>query len=194
MTSFDFSFLVDSAIDLQSRWEAQGIRFCFIGGLAVLHWGEVRMTQDIDATVLTGFGNEQPLIEQLLMTLTPRISDAINFAKLHRVLLGQDARGVPIDVSLSGMPFETEVIERSQQREYLIGKFIRICGASDLVILKAFANRVRDWQDIRGILIRSASELNWDLIETELKTLTELKEEPEILTKLRDLRKSLNSN
>ena len=121
-------------------------------------------------------------------------SDAINFAKLNRVLLGQDAHGVPIDVSLSGMPFETEMIERSQQREYLIGKFIRICGASDLVILKAFANRVRDWQDIRGILIRSACELNWDLIETELKILTELKEEPEILTKLGDLRKSLSSN
>ena len=35
---------------------------------------------------------------------------------------------------------------------------------------------------------------DWDLIETELKTLTELKEEPEILTKLRDLRKSNNNN
>lgn len=194
MMSFDFSFLVDAAIGLQSAWEAQGIRFCFIGGLAVQHWGEVRMTQDIDATVLTGFGNEQLLIEQLLMTLTPRISDAINFAKLNRVLLGQDCHGVPIDVSLSGMPYETEVIERSQRREFLIGKSVRICEASDLVILKAFANRVRDWQDIRGILIRSASELDWDLIETELRTLTELKEEPEILTTLLNLRESVRSN
>lgn len=194
MTTFDYSFLVDAAIGLQSAWEAQGIRFCFIGGLAVQHWGEVRMTQDIDATVLTGFGNEQLLIEQLLMTLTPRISDAVRFAKLNRVLLGQDCHGVPIDVSLSGMPYETELIERSQRREYLTGKSIQICGASDLVILKAFANRVRDWQDIRGILIRSAMELDWNLIETVLKILSELKEEPEILTNLRRLRETVRSD
>lgn len=194
MTTFDYSFLVDAAIGLQSAWEAQGIRFCFIGGLAVQHWGEVRMTQDIDATVLTGFGNEQLLIEQLLMTLTPRISDAVRFAKLNRVLLGQDCHGVPIDVSLSGMPYETELIQRSQRREYLTGKSIQICGASDLVILKAFANRVRDWQDIRGILIRSAMELDWNLIETVLKILSELKEEPEILTNLRRLRETVRSD
>lgn len=194
MTTFDYSFLVDAAIGLQSAWEAQGIRFCFIGGLAVQHWGEVRMTQDIDATVLTGFGNEQLLIEQLLMTLTPRISDAVRFAKLNRVLLGQDCHGVPIDVSLSGMPYETELIERSQRREYLTGKSIQICGASDLVILKAFANRVRDWQDIRGILIRSAMEIDWNLIETVLKILSELKEEPEILTNLRRLRETVRSD
>ncbi len=194
MTTFDYSFLVDAAIGLQSAWEAQGIRFCFIGGLAVQHWGEVRMTQDIDATVLTGFGNEQLLIEQLLMTLTPRISDAVRFAKLNRVLLGQDCHGVPIDVSLSGMPYETELIQRSQRREYLTGKSIQICGASDLVILKAFANRVRDWQDIRSILIRSAMELDWNLIETVLKILSELKEEPEILTNLRRLRETVRSD
>lgn len=194
MTTFDYSFLVDAAIGLQSAWEAQGIRFCFIGGLAVQHWGEVRMTQDIDATVLTGFGNEQLLIEQLLMTLTPRISDAVRFAKLNRVLLGQDCHGVPIDVSLSGMPYETELIQRSQRREYLTGKSIQICGASDLVILKAFANRVRDWQDIRGILIRSAMEIDWNLIETVLKILSELKEEPEILTNLRRLRETVRSD
>ena len=65
---------------------------------------------------------------------------------------------------------------------------LRICEASDLIILKAFANRPRDWQDIRGVLIRSQGELDWQHINTELTMLSELKEEPEIMEQLTNLR------
>jgi len=37
-------------------------------------------------------------------------------------------------------------------------------------------------------------ELDWDLIETVLKILSELKEEPEILTNLRRLRETVRSD
>lgn len=185
---FDLSHLVQAADELQSIWQQEGIRFCFIGGLAVHHWGEVRMTQDVDATVVTGFGNERSMIDRLLQNLVPRISGAKEFAKLNRVLLGQSPSGVPVDVSLSGLPYEQELVERSKLREYTPDISLRICEASDLVILKAFADRPRDWQDIRGILIRSAIHLDWHLIESELSTLAALKEEPEILTRLQDLR------
>ena len=188
MTAFDLSHLVHAAHAIQTVWESEGIQFCFIGGLAVHHWGEVRMTQDVDATVLTGFGNEQAIIERLWHSLTPRVADATAFAKLNRVLLGQSPEGVPIDVSLSGLPYEEQVIGRSQLQEYAPSRSLRICAASDLVILKAFANRPRDWQDIRGILIRSASHLDWNLIDTELHMLSDLKDEPEILDKLHALR------
>lgn len=67
-----------------------------------------------------------------------------------------------------------------------------ICGPSYLIILKAFANRPRDWQDIRGILIRSATLLDWKLIESELGVLAELKEVPEILIKLQALRTEIS--
>lgn len=176
---------------MQGIWEEQGIRFCYIGGLAVHRWGEVRMTQDVDATVLTGFGNEPAMIEKLWRDLTPRIADATQFAKLNRVVLGQSREEVPFDVSLSGLLYEEQVIARAQYREYARGISLRICEASDLVILKAFANRPRDWQDIRGILIRSGPALDWPLIDTELRKLVELKEEPEILSTLLNLHKTL---
>nr|AAU82590.1 hypothetical protein GZ18F2_20 [uncultured archaeon GZfos18F2] len=38
----------------------------FIGGLAVIRWGEVRMTQDIDLSLFTEFGNEETYINSLL--------------------------------------------------------------------------------------------------------------------------------
>jgi hypothetical protein len=72
------------------------------------------------------------------------------------------------------------------------GGSIVTCSASDLVILKAFANRPRDWQDIRGILIRSGSQLDWSLIDSEITVLANLKEEPEILTQLAELRDQLS--
>ena len=33
----------------QQRWN-----FCYIGGIALQRWGEPRVTQDIDLTLLTG--------------------------------------------------------------------------------------------------------------------------------------------
>ena len=192
MPDFDLEHLVVAAFRMQRHWEKIGIDFCFIGGMAVQHWGEPRLTSDVDASVWTEFGNERPVIEQLLQNLTPRIEDATEFALVNRVLLAQESNGVDVDVSLAAFPFELELIRRSRKRIFSGGKLLRICEASDLVILKAFANRPRDWLDIRGILIRSASELNWELIQTEVKMLADLKEEPEIISHLQSLRKQLS--
>ena len=41
-----------TAVWLQRVLKAAGIEFCFIGGLALQRWGEVRITQDIDRTSL----------------------------------------------------------------------------------------------------------------------------------------------
>ncbi len=88
MVEFDLTELFEAAHQMQANWEREGLQFCFIGGLAVHHWGEIRMTQDVDATVLTGFGNESVVIEKLWTSLDPRIADATQFAKLNRVVLG----------------------------------------------------------------------------------------------------------
>lgn len=39
------------------------IQFCFIGGLALLRWGEPRTTRDTNLTLLTGFGGEERFIK-----------------------------------------------------------------------------------------------------------------------------------
>jgi Nucleotidyl transferase of unknown function (DUF2204) len=183
--------LIAAAVRLQADWESRGIEFCFIGGLAVQHWGEPRLTNDVDATVWTDFGNERPVIKQLLENLSPRIEDAAGFAVVNRVLLAQEKDGVDVDISLGAFPFERDIIARSKKQAVAGNSLIRICSPSDLVILKAFANRPRDWQDIRGVLIRSNSELDWELIFAELTQLAALKEEPEIVDQLNNLRTQL---
>ena len=62
------------------------------------------------------------------------------------------------------------------------------CSAEDLVVLKAFAARGRDWIDVEGIIVRQAGALDWPYIEEHLGPLAALKEAPEILTELAKLR------
>ena len=190
MNDVDLADLISAAARLQVSWKSMGFEFCFIGGLAVQHWGEPRQTNDVDAAIWTEFGNERPVIQRLMEQLPGRIEHADQFALVNRVLLVQEASGVDVDISLAAFPYEQELIRRSREQSFR-GVGLVICGPSDLIILKAFANRPRDWQDIRGVIIRSGSQLDWQLIESELQVLAELKEEPEILEQLHNLRSEL---
>lgn len=106
--------LLDAALQLQQFCQRQNWQFCYIGGLAVQRWGEPRLTQDADMTLLT-------------------------------------------------------------------------CSAEDLIVHKAFAGRPQDWLDIETILIRQKGKLKPQVIWDELVPLAELKEEPEIVDRLRKL-------
>lgn len=55
-----------AALEVQAFCRERGWRFCFIGGLTVQRWGEPRLTQDVNMTLLTGFGTEAPYVDALL--------------------------------------------------------------------------------------------------------------------------------
>lgn len=98
-----------------------------------------------------------------------------------------------IDLALGGLPYEEGVVDRASDFQFIPGITLRTCSAEDLIILKAFADRTRDWADIEGILLRRGSELDWKFIYTQLQPLCELKESPEILQRLRGLQSELQS-
>ena len=187
VSDFELSELVRGALRLQGQWLNQGLEFCFIGGMAVQVWGESRLTQDVDVTIASQFGDERRLSSVLLENLSPRIEDAVSFATINRVLLAQDQQGVSIDISLAAMPFELSIIQRATYESIFDLEPLRVCTASDLIVLKAFANRPRDWEDIRGILIRSQKLISKSEILEELTPLADLKEEPEIIHRLNEL-------
>ena len=54
-----------AALEIQEFCRARLWRFCFIG-VAVQRWGEPRLTQDVDLTLLTGFGTEEAFVSALL--------------------------------------------------------------------------------------------------------------------------------
>jgi hypothetical protein len=176
-----------AALEVQAFCRARRWKFCFIGALAVQRWGEPRLTQDVDLTVVTTFGSEEPYVAAFLNYFDGRIPDAREFALQNRVVLLRSTSGVPIDVALGAMPFEQRAADRASDYAVQDGVALTTCSAEDLVILKAFAGREKDWLDIEGIAVRQAGRLDEHLIWTELTPLLELKEAREAAARLRGI-------
>ena len=173
-----------AAGEIQRFCQSQGWSFCFIGGVALQRWGEPRLTQDVDLTLLTGFGNEEQFVDALLKEYTPRRPDARDFALTRRVLLIETRKGIGVDAALGAFPFEERSIGRSSSWTWAETKSLITCSAEDLVVHKAFAGRDLDWGDVERVLIRQHGKLNLPQIRSELKPLLELKGAPESLDKL----------
>lgn len=179
--------LLEAGLELQEFLRARGWPFAIIGGLAVLRWGEPRTTIDVDLTLLTGYGGEEPFVDALLGRFKGRIGGARLFALERRVLLLQSGNGTNLDVSLGGLPFEAGMIGRASDFAFGEGCTLRTCSAEDLVVFKAFAGRPQDWRDVEGILARHGGTLDLALVRNELGPLAALKDQPDILGRLETL-------
>jgi len=185
--------LVDAAKEIQSFCNERRWKFCFIGGLVVQHWAESRFTKDVDLTLLTGFGGEEAYVDEWLRHYQCRRPDGREFALEKRVLLLRSQSGIPVDIALGAFPFEEGAIERASDVEVHPGVTLRFCSAEDLIVMKAFANRPLDWQDVRMTIARQgAKALDWKYISEQIEPLAMLKDEPEIITQLDKLRKKSN--
>jgi hypothetical protein len=176
-----------AAAELETFLIEQGWRYCFIGGIALQRWGQPRLTNDIDLTILAGFGNEAAFVDALLGRYHARIPDGRDFALSHRVLLLESQDTIPIDVALGGIAFEDQLVSRATRYEFLPDVSLLTCSAEDLIVLKAFANRPRDWGDVETIIARQQARLDWNYIFDQLEPLCQVKEAPEIIERVRRL-------
>ena len=160
--------------------------FCFIGGLAVLRWGEIRMTQDVDLCLQAGFGGEEKYILKLAQNFASRISNPEEFARKHRVLLLRSSGKIAIDIALSGLDFETRMIKRATMFQFDEGIELKTCSAEDLLILKAFAGRPQDWLDIDGILARQGAGIDRAYCLEELSQLCLARDDSDIMDRFKE--------
>lgn len=136
------------------------VPYAIIGGIAVQYWGEARFTQDVDLTVMLPVDEQNNLLQAIVEHLTPRLPDALEFARRNRILLVQTIDGFPIDISLALPGYEDEVMKR--RVEYVLDqdKVVHVCSAEDLILHKAVAGRPQDLRDIEGIVIRQGTKLD----------------------------------
>lgn len=73
--------LFQAGSEVQRIMQSKKWPFCFIGGLAVIRWGEIRITQDIDVSLWTGFVREENYIDSLLSIFTPSRSLCLFYIK-----------------------------------------------------------------------------------------------------------------
>ncbi len=172
--------LFEAAKEVSGFMAAREWSFCIIGGLAVQQWAEPRTTLDADMVLLTGWGEEERYVTALLERFESRIPGGHDFALTRRVLLLRASNGRDVDVMLGALPFETDMIRRAVQVEFVPGLVLPCCTAEDLFIMKAFAGRPRDWLDAESIVVRQ-TVLDEKYIVAHLSSLCELKESPETL-------------
>jgi len=135
--------------NLLVQFNQQGV---IIGGIAASLLGTPRYTVDLDAVFLLSVDDIPNLIrEAARQGIEPRIPDAKQFARKNRVLLlRHTASGTDIDLSLGILPFEYEMVERSNLIN--VGTLqLRLPTPEDLIIMKAIAHRPKDLTDIQAI-------------------------------------------
>lgn len=176
--------LIQAAAELQAVCVRHNWRFCFIGGLAVQRWGEPRETVDVDLTLLTGFADEHRFVSVLMDAFEARIENAAQFAAVNRVVLLRAPSGVGLDIALGGLPFEELAVARASLFTFPPDIPLRTCSAEDLIVLKAFADRPKDWLDIEGVIVRQSARVDWPYVRAQLAPLAELKDAPELMDKL----------
>lgn len=180
--------IVAAAVELQDFLQTQQAKFCVIGGLAVLYWGQPRTTEDVDVSLFVPLGEESEQIDRLLSNFRARIPDAREFALENRVLLIEASNGIPLDIALAAFPFEEEIVSRSKSCELVRDVFLRIVSLEDLLVLKSFAGRPQDWIDVEGILVRRAGKVQWRQVISDLSAICSLVESNESLERLSEIR------
>jgi hypothetical protein len=122
---------------LQRLIEHFGDRGMIIGGVAVSLIGKPRLTADVDAVILLSTDDLPHLMQAAAQEgLVPRLDNAEDFARRHRVLLlRHEGSGIHVDISLGMLPIEVEAVNRSliHQAGTLA---IRLPTPEDLIIFK----------------------------------------------------------
>ncbi len=149
-----FPSSLQSALSDLTGWLSEAhIPAMIIGGIAASILGRPRLTQDIDAlAILPESEWSRALSDAARYGIVPRVDDALEFARLSRVLLlRHTASGIDLDITFGGLPFEQAAVEKSVLRD--VGDLrIRLPRVEDLLVMKAVARRPKDLEDIRGLL------------------------------------------
>lgn len=177
-------YLFNAAANLQKVLHSNGLEFCFIGGVPLQRWGEVRQTKDVDLTIFCKLGEEPGIMEVLDSYLESRIDDTRDMLLLGRMYLGCSPEGKQVDISIGFTPYERRMMDRAVDVDYGCDVPLHICSAEDLTILKTLAGRGQDWVDVMRIIQRSGMNMDWDLVYSELGVLLEMAGREEHLPRL----------
>jgi hypothetical protein len=176
--------------DLKRWWTQEDIGGVVIGGVAISMVAGPRFTEDVDCIVdLENRDWADFLNSGEPFGFVPRIENPVEFAKRSRVLLLRHSPSdTSVDVSVAGILFELEAIERGRPPETALVD-IPVATAEDLLIMKAVARRQKDRVDMVAI-IKAHKNLDTDRIRNWASLFSEGLEEPEILEGINQLLES----
>lgn len=179
--------LLSALRDLNRWWTQENIGGVVIGGVAVSLVAGPRFTEDIDCLIdLEDRDWSDYLKSGEQFGFVPRIEDPVDFARKSRVLLLlHQPSDTPVDVSVAGIMFEYETIQRARSADTLLVD-VPVATAEDLLIMKAVAQRDKDKADMVAI-IKARRTLDVDRVRAWAELFADGLEDPEILDSINRL-------
>jgi hypothetical protein len=138
--------------------EKHNIAYMVVGGQAVLLYGEPRLTRDVDITLGAGLDEVGEVLDLVRgWGWRVLIDDPDDFVRRTMVLpCLEPESGLRVDFMFSFTPYERQALQRAIPIN-LNGTNVRFASVEDLIIHKIFAGRPRDFEDVRGILLKNTN-------------------------------------
>ena len=137
-----------------------GVAYAYVGGVAVLAWGQPRATSDVDAIIVapTAFG---PFVEALAregLVVDPRDLEDARRDGSH-VSVFDDATGFHVDCKMVKSDLERGEIARARIVPFEDGRLV-VIAPEEAIAFKLKFGSPQDIQDARSILVRQAGRLD----------------------------------
>jgi hypothetical protein len=166
----DFVTLIDELADALGRL---GLRYALGGALATSYWGVPRTTQDIDLLVALPALKYQELADALDALgckqrdergqwVTPSVA-CMRRQVAERNLIECRCDSTLIELFVPVVPLQDEILRRAVPK-MLGARQMPITSAEDMILLKLAFHRIKDLQDVRGILRVQQGSLDLDYL------------------------------
>lgn len=169
--------------ELVTRLTREGVPYMVIGGVANIHWGRNRLTQDVDVTVRVADEQLPGLLAALAPEFVPRPSDPLAFARELSIVPLVSRSGVRVDLVLGRIRAEFAAIDRAVVVP-VEGVAARFISAEDLIVQKIVSDRPRDREDVVEIVRRQSARLDRDWLRARVAELAGALELPTLSTEL----------
>lgn len=158
--------------DLARVLGSLGLRWYLFGAQAAVHYGNPRLSADVDVTIDLGAVAIRELVARLGGAgIEPRIPFDEPFVSRTRVLpMVHRATGMGVDVVLAG-PGPEELFLTRARPAIFEGVPIRVAAPGDLLVMKVLAGRAKDIEDVVGVLRAAPSGLDVDDVRRMLAEL-----------------------
>ena len=158
------------------------IPYMIIGGQAVLIYGTVRLTRDIDITLgldTDKLSSIKKICKKLRLRILPK--NAEDFVRQTKVLPTEETKlNIRVDFIFSFTAYERQAIKRT--KKVLMGSYpVKFASCEDVIIHKMFAGRAIDEEDVKNILIKNRDNIDLEYIKNWLSRFDKVSQQKGIL-------------
>ena len=149
------------AIAFDAACREAKVPYAFMGGVAVLAWGQPRTTMDVDALVKLNKTQAETLASALrnhdLQASAADFTDALR--DRSHVTAFDSKSPIHVDIKIAATPEELAEISGARDIDFAPGR-LRVVRPEDTIAFKLLFGSLQDLADARSILVRQKERLD----------------------------------